>query len=329
MSPPSGAAPELADVKALIAEHRGAIDGIKAAEGVSLTPEWDDYWLLRFALSFPDHDKAVEAVKRAVEYREEKKELLAMAAAGRPPPKHELIRKYCVADVHKCTDRGEPLYLIRAGLSNVKALLHVVSEDEVMDWMMYKKEILFRMCDAKTRESGHFVRMISVNDFRKLSILHGGFNKKFSKILGRVSHLSETVYPQLSEKNVMINTPRIFSYIFSVAKRLMSAKTLAKTAVCPGFAKGADATACPFLAGRMSMASLPTFLGGTCTCGASNACIGGHPNDQAAPDKEGDATEVANGEDNFDDMTAEQLAALDLGAEDDEDGKGTPRSKPT
>ena len=51
--------------------------------------------------------------------------------------------------------------------------------------------------------------------------LLAGTDKRFPAVLGAASKLSETLYPQLLDRAVLINAPYIFGAIWSIVKGLM------------------------------------------------------------------------------------------------------------
>ena len=104
------------------------------------------------------------------------------------------------------------------------------------------------------------------------------------KTIGESGKLSEDIYPQSLARTCMIHPPGFFFALFSVVKRLMPAKAMAKMGICPGrSAAHQSASACPFASARFDMAALPSFMGGTCRCIARGGCIACSPNDAVHP----------------------------------------------
>ena len=104
------------------------------------------------------------------------------------------------------------------------------------------------------------------------------------KTVGESGKLSEDIYPQSLARACMIHPPNFFYAVFSVVKRLMPAKSMAKMGICPGrSAAHQSASACPFASARFDLAQLPSFLGGTCRCTSKGGCIACMPNDATHP----------------------------------------------
>lgn len=127
--------------------------------------------------------------------------------------------------------------------------------------------------------------MVSVIDFNHSSMLHS-MNRSFFQALGISSKASERYYPQLLGFSVMANPPFFMSAFMTVARPLMSKKTLEKMKICSGKTTSQSVLSCPFASQAFgSPATVPTFLGGTCTCSEKGlkGCIQNCPNDATKP----------------------------------------------
>lgn len=202
---------------------------------------YDDIWLLRFILSNGEAG-AEKAARATLKWRAEKAEMLARAAAGEPHHLHDTISKYSISEIYvhrTCAD--EPVQLIRAGISNVRKLMDVFSEAEVVEYMNFQKEEAFLACDEATRrtrrlvkvalppphgsatsECGRDVRcpphasalplapirspmrwqLVSVVDMHSSKFADN--DSRFFKALGKASKESEVFYPQVLQITVGI-----------------------------------------------------------------------------------------------------------------------------
>ena len=240
---------------------------------------YDDIWALRFVLSHPEDADAARAAAETLRWRAEKKEMLAAAAAGESLKRFESLERLVVAQYHGETSTGTPLYIIRAGISNTVALTNAHTHEEMVEFMMYRKELGFLLCDAMTRKTRKLTKLVTVNDLSHVSLL-AGTDKRFTAVLGAASKLSETLYPQLLDRAVLINAPYIFGAIWSIIKGLMSANTRAKVAVCGSSdTRKGDISKCPF-AKLINLHTVPSFLCGGCRC--VGGCVSGVSNEQTA-----------------------------------------------
>ena len=219
-----------------------------------------------------------------LEYRAKNADMLHKAATGQQLPQHEKVQRCLVVDFHGCSKWGEPLYVVRAGLSSPSLLLSQLPQPELLQWLMYLKEVAFLKCDALTRESRKLVKQVSLVDLSWVTLAMAG-ETQFQQTLGESSKLSERVYPQLLGKQVVYNPPRFMLALFSIFKAVMSPKVLARVGVCPG--GGGDAKAaisgCPFAGKRFDPHAVPSFLGGECRCVHLGGCIAGVPNSCTSP----------------------------------------------
>ncbi|OQR84685.1 hypothetical protein ACHHYP_13093 [Achlya hypogyna] len=243
-----------------------------------LQPEHDDIWLLRFLLSNGSPAASQEPIRFTIKWRAERAEALAKVRTGANAPHYDQVSKYQVAGDHKYTSLGEPIFIVRIGLCNPRALMDNVPYNDVVDYMMLSRESTLLYLDAKSRETRTLIKVITVLDFANFSLLRGN-DSRFSKVLGDTSKLSEKMYPQLLGRTVFVNTPAIFTWCLKLIKPLMSEKSVAKMVFCPGGKRLGD---CPFVSMYLPLPDLPSFLGGACTCGG-RGCIGGIPNSQTTP----------------------------------------------
>ena len=264
----------------------GEIAVLRAALGASIPAGWDEIWLLRFTLSFSgDASKQLAAARTCIEYRQKHAALLAGAAAGQFPPKDALIKSLCFTDFHAPTRYGEPVSIVRAGLCNAGALMAAVSEAEFFEWMMVQKELGFLACDAATRKNRLLVKCITVVDLLGVTLASASSSGsiKYQQIAAATGKVSESVYPQLLGKQVMLHPPRFSAAVFAVIRQFLSPRVVEKLGFCPGpgDAHGSSAAACPYARARFELADLPTFLGGLCKCTAKGGCICATPNERS------------------------------------------------
>ena len=53
-----------------------------------------------------------------------------------------LCREYLVSAYHGTTTSAEPLFIVRAGLSNPKGLMDAIPFETVLEWLMFEKEVV-------------------------------------------------------------------------------------------------------------------------------------------------------------------------------------------
>ncbi|KAF0699239.1 Aste57867_10204 [Aphanomyces stellatus] len=270
------------DLDALLLQYKYKIESLRGMLQDVLTSVYDDdLWLLRFILSHGTSDAAEESCRFTIEWRTKRAAVLSKIKAGAPPPFEAEVARFQVAGVHKATTLGEPIFIVRIGFFNPRALMDAIPFDEVVEYLMMCREVLALQCDAESRTKRTLIKMLSIMDFTGYS-LHHSHDLRFHKALCVASKLSETMYPQLLGRTVLFNCPRAFGLVFRLVKRLLSQRSVARIVVCPGPSSGKPVTACPYVTHAIDLQAIPTFLGGDCTC-EDGCCIGGIPNAQLLP----------------------------------------------
>lgn len=261
---------------AAIAELRAAVSPPPVAGGVPI----DDLFLLRYVLSFTEGLKArADALRKCIEWRASHEELLADAAAGRPAPFANVLEPFMCAAPHGSAHDGSHLFVVRAGLSNAAATMGAVSFDQLLSSMMYWKEVSFLHCDRETRKRNRLVKQIVVVDLQHSSMRNS--DSRYFKVIAESGKMSETMYPQLLGKSVLMHPPSFLAAMMTVFRPLMSKKQLEKQSLCPGSsAASPSAAACPFASKMFDLGTLPTFIGGACTCTEKGGCVCGWPNEE-------------------------------------------------
>jgi len=263
---------------------------VARAEGAEPVEQWDSLALARWAKSFRDsRESAVAAVRFAVRWWRENPDVVE-AASAEPNPSDELLgrvvggvenlmklRRYMIVDYWQvdATKDGDILFIIRGGVSNLKAMCDEVPREHILAYMLYFRLQGFIRCDKATRERGRLCKMVVVNDLKYVS-LSSGFEARFKSILKETSELSEKLFPQLLEKSVMMNLPAWVLTVLKAFLLVMPQKAAAKTVICPGKSLCDSTSKCQY--GEWSRKKfdndqLPRFLGGKRSCpGGVFAC---------------------------------------------------------
>jgi hypothetical protein len=155
------------------------------------------------------------------------------------------------------------------------------TDAEVLEHLMHEREQAFRMCDTETRARRTIVKMISVMNMDGVALAN--IDRRFFKQLGEGGKMSEFIYPQLLGRSAGVKPPSFFHAIFGVVSVFMTKKMLAKFSLCPGpSADRPTIASCPYASQRFDAATVPTFVGGACTCTERGGCVCGCPNEQVA-----------------------------------------------
>eukprot|EP00183_Erythrolobus_madagascarensis_P006159 CAMPEP_0185845192 /NCGR_PEP_ID=MMETSP1354-20130828/1218_1 /TAXON_ID=708628 /ORGANISM="Erythrolobus madagascarensis, Strain CCMP3276" /LENGTH=305 /DNA_ID=CAMNT_0028545087 /DNA_START=31 /DNA_END=948 /DNA_ORIENTATION=- len=276
------------DIKTLLQEHEHSLLKLKA-KVKDVAPDYmDEIWLLRYLLSSKyDVDKAALGVQKAVEYRKTNDSWLRAAREEHTvAPDDAAIAEYIKVGRHKRTTDGNLVFIVRLGISRPSDAASAFTHEQLLKRQAFLTEQNYWICDRYSRETGKLSRVVSIIDMTGVSLSSGHTDRRFFKILGENSHNSEFLHPQLLAKMVIYNPPGIFKVMFSLAKLFVSQRTIEKVAVCTGGGGGLKkiktAEKCPVAGSLFAQDSLPSFLGGDCTCAESGlqGCVANFSNAQ-------------------------------------------------
>ena len=272
-------------VEDLLASHADALVSLRAAVGDKLPdgPEagtgvqFDDIFLLRYLLSHKgDVAKATEPLLETLKWREDNAETLAsLKTIHDIPNASTFLRFQTVGDIGT-TFAGWTTFVVRTAHSDLTSLMNAMSVQEVSDYLTFSKELQWRDCDKRTRETGMLVKNISVIDMQAFSLF--GADRRFFAALGDSSKKSAIVYPQLLGATICVNAPSFIQLIIKAFSPFMPQSALDKQRFCKvKDTRKEAASGCPFLnmfggqddAGKTCpVAGLPDFLGGVEPCPA-------------------------------------------------------------
>jgi hypothetical protein len=150
-------------------------------------------------------------------WRAENADLLKTLADGGDHPLAAQVRRYQISGKCGTLGNGEPIFVVRLGMCDLRSLMNQYSIDQVAEFLLFEKEIIWRECDAQTRIVGKMVKCVTVIDFAGFSMFGNKSDNRFFKALGKSSKLSSLYYPQLQIKTVSINTPSYYSMLHKVS----------------------------------------------------------------------------------------------------------------
>lgn len=239
----------------------------------------DDLFLLRFALSHKDNikEKGVPALKETIAWRNANKDLLAKLRTGEKHPCEVKMVKYSPFALHGQSKGGDPIAVTRTGIANTTILQMKMTADEIKQGIIFQKEYCAHICDQESRKRGYICKLISIVDMKGFGL--SSIDRTFTKSMGEAMSSTESHYPQLLGSMFLLNTPFFMSAVLALAEFFLPARTFAKLARCKGTTRKEPWDTCPFAKMWFDRSSLPTFIGGTCTCNGTNKCIAGTDND--------------------------------------------------
>lgn len=238
------------NVKSLIDANRSRMTTL-----ASISPDDSEITILRFCLQFPNQADAESALKANNRWRngsgrnivDSAAKAVEDATAGggwendvvrAAAPHATKINKFITSKniLTMSMDEGDLLYVIRASSIDDKALMDKVSVDELVEFLLYVKEVHSLIVNARTEKSGRLCGVLFANDISGIRSIP---DKRFSQALTASSQQYEQLYPYMAGPTLILNLPFIlqafvglFKPLFpkSVQERLVfeSAPSLAK-----------------------------------------------------------------------------------------------------
>lgn len=155
---------------------------------------------------------------------------------------------------------GCPIIIEKTGKSKIIELLNYLNEDDLDDFFIQIYErlfyIIFPICSSKAKKRIDKVHVIL--DLRGIKIRKlFNPNSKFKKFLKNFVHFTQNYYPEIMNKMIIVNAPRIFSFFWSFVKKFLDKSTSDKIKICSGSGIKEILKIC-------EIKNLPKFLGGTC-----------------------------------------------------------------
>jgi len=224
-----------AKTEGVLINNRFVVDALGKAlpDGV----EMSEIDLLRFALAYPDDEKAAEkALLGAIKWRqttgksivESARKAVAEATAGGgwdndpvrdAAPHADAINEFITprAVITTSTEDGDLVYVIRASQIDDKKMMDQVSVQQVCDFFIYAKEVHNIIANQRSARTGRMCSIIFAND---ISGVRKPPDKRFSQALTSSSDQYESLYPSLAGPTMIVNLPLILQAFVGLLKPL-------------------------------------------------------------------------------------------------------------
>lgn len=242
-------------VAPLLEANRAMIDSL-----ASIAPAMPEIERLRFALGFPEQAEAEAALKEAVEWRSGAGKSIVESAAAAvtkaieggswdnepvrlAAPHAAVINPFITPEniLTLSTEAGDLVYVIRASKIDDKAMMKSVTVDQLVDYLLYVKEVHSLVVNARSTRSGRFCNVIFAND---ITGTRAPPDPQFSKALTASSKSYERLYPSLAGPTMILNLPFLLQAFVGLFKPLFpkSVQARLKFVGAPVLAKLNDLT---------------------------------------------------------------------------------------
>ena len=243
-------------VSDLMREHSVQLDQLRRSPeltGLLQPAVHDDLFLLRYLLSAKGNvPKAAQKLQKGIEWRRENAAMLSAAALERV--RVEAGGWTPTATLPWRTRSGQPVAVAAPFLADLDAK----PEDFHFKSGIANREESYSLCDELTRKTGRLHKLVIIQDFHGFSFRTALRHSRFMKLQGKLSKLSESLYPQLVATVVIAHPPALINRLHAMAKPMLSKKLLEKMRIAATIEAILKETG-------MRLEHLPTFLGGKFT----------------------------------------------------------------
>lgn len=216
---------ELPRVADLLQEHKDAIAAVRAQPEVApiLGPEHDELFVLRYVISFREVGKAAVAIKQAIEWRRENTDILSRI----DDLQAEVKTIIPTGMLPWRTNQGQPIQVAIPFAVDVTTWA-TKSEQWHHEAGISNREVAYRICDQLTRESGRLIKLVIIQDLTGLNFQFAMQNSKLVQNQGKLSKLSEFLFPQLIQTVVVTHPPSFIATLYKGFSPLLSERLIKK-----------------------------------------------------------------------------------------------------
>ncbi|CEL59341.1 Sec14 cytosolic factor OS=Schizosaccharomyces pombe (strain 972 / ATCC 24843) GN=sec14 PE=4 SV=1 [Rhizoctonia solani AG-1 IB] len=174
-------------------------------------------------------------------------------------PEKEQVNKYYPQFYHKMDKDGRPVYIERLGSVDIPALRKVTTEQRQLQNLVLEYErFLHERLPACSAAAGKPVETsCTILDLKGVGISSFYQVKDY---VSKASTIGQNYYPETMGKFYIINTPFMFSTVWSLVKPWLDPVTVAKISIPSSSETKA------MLLDQIPAENLPEDLGGTCKC---------------------------------------------------------------
>jgi len=238
-------------------------EGLAALRGVigACDPCEDEVMLLRYLLQAAGNvEQAGERAKSGRELRNKYSGVIEKAGRNEPLPQEAKIRQFlCHGRWRYPSAEAElqypPMMITRSGLSNGQKLMEAVTEEELVEYLVWERCRCFKEVVQRSQDGGQLIMLISVNDLEGASLITGR-EPKFFQAVKVSSDVGSCLCPLLTRKHIMVNSGPVIDTLFRIVSVFMPKRALDKVAFmnCEEILQ----------ASGIPRDNFPDFIGGSC-----------------------------------------------------------------
>jgi len=161
------------------------------------------------------------------------------------------------------TKKGQPIVYAKAGKSDPALLTKILTEDQLLENLIYQMEYKRSVLAELTKEKGVIMRSLRIVDLTGLGRKH--LAPRTLRTLRNIIGLVQEHYPEMIGNIVYVNVPWVFTSLWTLVKPWINPATLEKITIT----RDAQETLATFVDSK----ELPKYLGGQCECSDKGGCV--------------------------------------------------------
>lgn len=229
-----------APVSTMLNDHASCIESLKqeaSTSGVDMTaePYCNDVYYLRFCLSsdYSSFQEKLEAFRNNLEWRashngrvicESARQAVSEASFDEDDWNYEEVHKRIPnSGIHKfltpahvttlLSPQKDVVFVMKHGLIQDKELMRDLESQDVVDFMLYLKEVNFIVANRHSLKTNRLAFIITTNDLHGASLARG--DKQFRAALNDSARFAAVHFPSVTGPTLMLNLP---SWLTSFAR---------------------------------------------------------------------------------------------------------------
>lgn len=179
-------------------------------------------------------------------------------------PEYPIVKKFYPRYYHKTDKLGRPVYVEVVGELDIKQLFAVTTTERIIQNHVYEYEKLvnYRMTACSKKAGVYLEQSCTILDLKGVSL--SSFSSVYSTIK-EFSAVAQNYYPEMLGKMFIINTPMLFTAVWSLVKPLLDEVTVSKIQIL-GYSYQSK------LLEMIDAENLPETYGGKCKCEEFGGC---------------------------------------------------------
>ncbi|KAI4503721.1 hypothetical protein M0802_001124 [Mischocyttarus mexicanus] len=208
----------------LLDDQRFALMKLRRIMSDSLQPHHDDYFLLRWLKAREWNVESAEKMLRNTLQWRMQWEVDKIEEYDIP----EMIEKSWPHGMSGFDKEGSPVLVVPFSGFDLYGLLHIITKKEIVKCLLKFLEHYVKICNEQTKKHGYLAgQVVVIYDLE-------GFNLKpylyrpVAETIFTLLRIYEANYPEILKTCYVINTPRVFSFLFTIVKKFLSDYTISK-----------------------------------------------------------------------------------------------------